>query len=69
MLNIINLIFSATFKMDISALLVGGVKSHFYCLPTVKRETHRLALIEAATSGSPKFFAGIDSAPHTTSTK
>lgn len=52
-----------------NALLVGGVKPHFYCLPILKRETHRLALIEAATSGSPKFFAGTDSAPHTTATK
>jgi dihydroorotase len=52
-----------------NALLVGGIKPHFYCLPILKRETHRLALLEAATSGSPKFFAGTDSAPHTTSTK
>jgi len=52
-----------------NALLVGGVKPHFYCLPILKRETHRLALVQAATSGSPKFFAGTDSAPHTTSSK
>lgn len=52
-----------------NSLLVGGIKPHFYCLPILKRESHRLALIEAATSGSPKFFAGTDSAPHTTSTK
>jgi dihydroorotase len=52
-----------------NALLVGGVKPHFYCLPILKRESHRLALVEAATSGSPKFFAGTDSAPHTTATK
>lgn len=52
-----------------NALLVGGVKPHFYCLPILKRETHRLALLSAATSGSPKFFAGTDSAPHTTHTK
>ena len=45
------------------------MKPHFYCLPILKRETHRLALIEAATSGSSKFFAGTDSAPHTTSSK
>ena len=50
-------------------MLVGGVKPHFYCLPILKRETHRVALIEAATSGSPKFFAGTDSAPHTTESK
>jgi dihydroorotase len=55
--------------MIITALLVGGVKPHFYCLPILKRETHRLALVKAATSGSCKFFAGTDSAPHTTSSK
>lgn len=52
-----------------TALLVGGVKPHYYCLPILKRETHRLALLSAATSGSPKFFAGTDSAPHATYTK
>ncbi len=46
-------------------LLVGGVKPHYYCLPIAKRESHRLALVEAATSGNPKFFLGTDSAPHT----
>ena len=45
-------------------LLAGGIKPHFYCLPVVKREDHRLALVEAAVSGSPKFFLGTDSAPH-----
>jgi dihydroorotase len=40
------------------------VRPHFYCLPVLKRETHRLALVEAATSGSPRFFLGTDSAPH-----
>jgi dihydroorotase len=52
-----------------NALLVGGVKPHFYCLPILKRETHRLALLSAATSGNPKFFAGTDSAPHPTHLK
>eukprot|EP00592_Proboscia_alata_P000834 CAMPEP_0194370188 /NCGR_PEP_ID=MMETSP0174-20130528/18476_1 /TAXON_ID=216777 /ORGANISM="Proboscia alata, Strain PI-D3" /LENGTH=396 /DNA_ID=CAMNT_0039147493 /DNA_START=123 /DNA_END=1313 /DNA_ORIENTATION=+ len=52
-----------------NALLVGGIKPHFYCLPILKRETHRLALLSAATSGNPKFFLGTDSAPHETSTK
>ena len=47
-----------------NALLVGGVRPHFYCLPILKRETHRLALVQAATSGDPKFFLGTDSAPH-----
>lgn len=45
-------------------LLVGGIKPHFYCLPILKRETHREALLAAATSGSNKFFLGTDSAPH-----
>ncbi len=47
-----------------NAILVGGVRPHYYCLPVLKRETHRLALLAAATSGSPKFFLGTDSAPH-----
>jgi len=46
-------------------LLVGGIKPHYYCLPIAKRETHRLELVKAATSGNPKFFLGTDSAPHT----
>ncbi|WP_038173146.1 dihydroorotase [Vibrio pacinii] len=45
-------------------MLVGGIKPHFYCLPILKRNTHQQALIEAATSGSHKFFLGTDSAPH-----
>ncbi|USD43907.1 dihydroorotase [Vibrio sp. SCSIO 43135] len=45
-------------------MLVGGIKPHFYCLPILKRNTHQQALIEAATSGSGKFFLGTDSAPH-----
>ena len=47
-----------------SAMFQGGVRPHYYCLPVLKREEHRLALIKAATSGSPKFFLGTDSAPH-----
>jgi dihydroorotase len=46
------------------ALFAGGFRPHFYCLPVAKRETHRLAVRGAATSGSPKFFLGTDSAPH-----
>ena len=42
----------------------GGICPHMYCLPILKREEHRQALIEAATSGNPKFFLGTDSAPH-----
>ena len=47
-----------------NAMLVGGIRPHAYCLPVAKRERHRLALRKAATSGSPKFFLGTDSAPH-----
>jgi len=47
-----------------NALLVGGVRPHFYCLPVLKREAHRQTLLEAAASGDPKFFLGTDSAPH-----
>ena len=50
-------------------MLVGGIRPHLYCLPILKAEVHRVALLEAATSGSPKFFAGTDSAPHSTDTK
>ena len=50
-------------------MLVGGIKPHFYCLPILKRNTHQQALIEAATSGSKKFFLGTDSAPHTIQSK
>ncbi|NGM88530.1 dihydroorotase [Parapusillimonas sp. SGNA-6] len=47
-----------------NALFLGGIRPHWYCLPVLKRETHRLALLAAATSGSGKFFLGTDSAPH-----
>ncbi|MFM7028745.1 MAG: dihydroorotase [Chakrabartia sp.] len=50
-------------------MLVGGIRPHLYCLPIVKREVHRLALRKAATSGSPKFFLGTDTAPHAIETK
>jgi dihydroorotase len=52
-----------------NAILVGGIKPHYYCLPILKRETHRLALVKVATSGNPKFFLGTDSAPHLTHLK
>ncbi len=52
-----------------NAMLVGGIRPHAYCLPVIKREQHRLALREAATSGSPKYFLGTDSAPHARHTK
>ena len=47
-----------------NALFLGGLRPHHYCLPVLKRELHREALVEAATSGNPKFFLGTDSAPH-----
>jgi dihydroorotase len=47
-----------------NALFVGGIRPHYYCLPVLKRETHRVALVAAATSGNPRFFLGTDSAPH-----
>jgi dihydroorotase len=50
-------------------LLAGGVKPHHYCLPVLKREVHRQALVTAATSGDPRFFLGTDSAPHGRSSK
>lgn len=46
------------------AMFAGGLRPHFYCLPVLKREEHRRALVRAATGGSPKFFLGSDSAPH-----
>ena len=52
-----------------NALFAGGVRPHLYCLPILKRETHRQALVAAAASGSPKFFLGTDSAPHARHTK
>jgi dihydroorotase len=47
-----------------NAIFTGGIRPHYYCLPVLKREAHRVALVEAATSGGPKFFLGTDSAPH-----
>jgi dihydroorotase len=47
-----------------NAIFTGGIRPHYYCLPVLKREVHRLALVQAATSGSAKFFLGTDSAPH-----
>jgi dihydroorotase len=47
-----------------NAIFTGGIRPHYYCLPVLKRETHRLALLQAATGGSNKFFLGTDSAPH-----
>ena len=47
-----------------NAIFTGGIRPHYYCLPVLKRETHRLALVEAATGDNPRFFLGTDSAPH-----
>ncbi len=52
-----------------NALFLGGMRPHYYCLPVLKREVHRLALVQAATSGSAKFFLGTDSAPHAAALK
>ena len=52
-----------------NAIFVGGIRPHHFCLPVLKRETHREALVEVATSGSKKFFLGTDSAPHSRSAK
>lgn len=52
-----------------NAMFQGGIRPHYYCLPVLKRETHREALIAAATSGNPKYFLGTDSAPHATHAK
>jgi len=52
-----------------NALFAGGIRPHHYCLPLLKREAHRLALVAAATGGSPKFFLGTDSAPHARANK
>jgi dihydroorotase len=50
--------------MNRNAMLAGGIKPHLYCLPILKKEKHRLAILKAATSGNKKFFLGTDSAPH-----
>jgi dihydroorotase len=55
--------------MNRNALFMGGIRPHHYCLPVLKREEHREALVEAATSGNAKFFLGTDSAPHSRSAK
>ncbi len=56
-------------RFNRNALLVGGIRPHNYCLPVLKRETHRLALVDAAVSGEASFFLGSDSAPHLQSAK
>ena len=55
--------------LDRNDMLVGGIRPHYYCLPILKRGTHRAALVKAATSGDTRYFLGTDSAPHATHTK
>ena len=55
--------------MNRNAMFTSGIRPHHYCLPVLKREEHRKALVAAAISGSPKFFLGTDSAPHARSAK
>jgi len=55
--------------MNRNSIFAGGVNPHHYCLPVLKREPHRRALVKAATSGNPKFFLGTDTAPHARGTK
>jgi dihydroorotase len=52
-----------------NAIFAGGIRPHYYCLPILKRERDRIALLQAAVSGNPRFFLGTDSAPHERSTK
>src|SRR6185437_12286478 len=52
-----------------NAIFLGGIRPHYYCLPVLKREEHRRALVAAVTSGSAKFFLGTDSAPHAAALK
>ena len=56
-------------QINRNAMFAGGMRPHMYCLPVAKREVHRQALRKAATSGSPRFFLGTDSAPHEVRTK
>ena len=62
--NVAATITSQHLHINRNAMLVGGIRPHAYCLPVAKRESHRLALRKAATSGSARFFLGTDSAPH-----
>jgi dihydroorotase len=55
--------------LDRNAMFAGGLRPHLYCMPVLKRSTHRQALLRAATSGNPKFFLGTDSAPHARTAK
>lgn len=67
--NIAATITSHHLLMNRNEMFVGGIRPHHYCLPVLKREDHRLALVSVAVSGNPKFFLGTDSAPHAKSDK
>lgn len=67
--NIAATITSHHLLMNRNSMFSGGIRPHHYCLPVLKREVHRIALLKAATSGNPKFFLGTDSAPHPKSAK
>jgi dihydroorotase len=62
--NLVGTITTHHLIINRNAILAGGIRPHYYCLPVAKRENHRQALRKAATSGNPKFFLGTDSAPH-----
>ena len=67
-----NLVASITphhLALNRNSIFVGGIQPHNYCLPILKREIHRKALLKSATSGNPKFFLGTDTAPHLTKDK
>ncbi len=68
-LNVAATITPQHLMLNRNAMFDGGIRPHAYCLPVIKREKHRLALRAAATSGSPKYFLGTDSAPHVVATK
>jgi dihydroorotase len=68
-LNVAGTLTAHHLLLNRNAIFTGGIRPHHYCLPVLKRETHRQALLAAVTSGNPKFFLGTDSAPHAKSTK
>lgn len=67
--NVVATITAHHLLMNRNDMFKGGIQPHHYCLPILKREEHRVALVKAATSGNPKFFLGTDSAPHAKHTK
>ena len=67
--NLVATITPQLLALNRNAILAGGIRTHYYCLPILKREEHRIALVNAATSGDKKFFLGSDTAPHLSSDK